>query len=89
MYYRRHKLRKRSRSRSPDIHLEGSLPKRRKDENGPLQKILQSIERLSNRLDSLESRENWPESVADSDDDDLSIMAGETSGLEFSEPSAT
>jgi len=93
---RRHKSRKRTRSRSPssrqnsvlstDVHHEGSPPKRRKDENDFLQMILQSIERLSNRIDSLESRAYQPETIADTDDDALSIMAGETSGLEISEP---
>ena len=99
MSHRRHKSRKRSRSRSPssrqisvsspDSHHEGSLLKRRKDENDSLQKILQSIERLSNRMDSLESRANQPETITDIDDDALSIMAGETSGLEIIEPLAT
>ena len=99
MFHRRHKSRKRTRSRSPssrqnsvsspDIHHEGSPPKRRKDENDSLQKILQSIERLSNRIDSLESRANQPESIANTDDDALSIMAGETSGLDKGEPLAT
>jgi len=51
--------------------------------------ILQSIERLSNRMDSLESRACQPETIADTDDDALSIMAGETSGLEISEPLAS
>ena len=86
----RHKSRKRSRSRSPssrqnsvaspDVHHEESPPKRRKDENDFLQKILQSIESLSSRIDSLESRANQPETITDTDDDALSIMAGETSG---------
>lgn len=99
MSNRRHKSRKRSRSRSPssrqnsvsspDVHHEGSPPKRRKDENDSLQKILQSIESLSSRIDSLESRANHPETITDTDDDALSIMAGETSGLEISEPLAT
>ena len=99
MSHRRHKSRKRTCSRSPssrqnspsspDGHHERSPTKRRKDESDPLQKILQSIERLSNRIDSLESRANQPETIADTDDDALSIMAGETSGLEISEPLAT
>ena len=74
---------------SPDIHHEGSPPKRRKDENDSLEKILQSIERLSNRIDSLVSRANQPESIANTDDDALSIMAGKTSGLDIGEPLAT
>ena len=99
MFHRRRKSRKRTRSRSPssrqnsvssrDIHHEGSPPKRCKDENDSLQKILQSIERLSNRIDSLEARANQPESIAGTDDDALSIMAGETSGLDIDEPLAT
>ena len=99
MFHRRHKSRKRTRSRSPssrqnsvsspDIHHEGSPPKRRKDENDSLQKILQSMERLSNRIDPLEARANQPESIAGTDDDALSIMAGETSGLDIGEPLAT
>ena len=98
MSNRRHKSRKRSRSRSPssrqnsvsspDAQHGGSPPKRRKDENDSLQKILQSIESLSSRIDSLESRANRPETITDTDDA-LSIMAGETSGLEISEPLAT
>jgi len=77
MSHRGHKSRKRSRSwspssrqnsvSSPDVHHEGSPPKRRKDESDSLQKILQSIERLSNRIDSLESRANQPETIADTD----------------------
>ena len=99
MFHRRHKSRKRTRSRSPssrqnsvsspDIHHEGSPPERRKDESDSLQKILQSIERLSNRIDSLEARANQPESILGTDDDALSIMAGETSGLDIGEPLAT
>ena len=99
MSNRRHKSRKRSRSRSPSSRQNsvsspgaqhgGSPPKRRKDENDSLQKILQSIESLSSRIDSLESRANRPETITDTDDDALSIMAGETSGLEISEPLAT
>ena len=99
MSNRRHKSRKRSRSRSPssrqnsvsspDVHHGGSPPKRCKDENDSLQKILHSIESLSSRIDSLESRANQPETFTDTDDDALSIMAGETSGLEISEPLAT
>ena len=99
MSSRRHKSRKRSRSRSPssrqnsvaspDVHHEGSPPKRRKDENDSLQKILQSIESLSSRIDSLESRANQPETITDTDDDAVSIMAGETSGLEISVPLVT
>ena len=76
MSSRRHKSRKRSRSRSPssrqnsvaspDVHHEGSPPtERRKDENDSLQKILQSIESLSSRIDSLESRANQPETITD------------------------
>jgi len=93
MSHSRHKSRKRSRFRSPssrqdsvslsDLHHEGSPPKRHKDENDFLQKILQAIERLSNRIDSFKSRANQPEVIADTDDDALSIMAGETSGLEL------
>ena len=96
MFHRRHKSRKRTRSRSPssrqnyasspDKHHEGSPPKRRKDENDSLQKILQSIEHLSSRIDSLESRAHQPECIADTDEDALSIMAGETSGLDIGEP---
>ena len=96
--HRRHKSHKRTCSRSPssrqnsisspDVHHEGSPPKRHKDENDPLQKILQSIEHLSNRIDLLESRANQPETIADTDDV-LSIMTGEMSGLEISEPLAT
>ena len=52
-------------------------------------RILQSIESLFSRIDSLESRANQPETITDTDDDALSTMAGETSGLEFSEPLAT
>ena len=99
MSNRRHKSRKRTRSRSPssrqnsvsspDVHHEGSPPKRRKDDNDSFQMILQSIERLSNRMDSLESRACQPETIADTDDDALSIMAGEPSGLEISEPLAS
>ena len=99
MSHRRHKSHKRSRSwspssrqisvSSPDSHHEGSPPKRRKDENDSLQKILQSIEHLSNRMDSLESRANQPETITDIDDDALSIVAGETSGLEIIKPLAT
>lgn len=99
MLRRRHKSHKRTRSRSPssrqnsasspDKHHEGSPPKRRKDENDSLQKILQSIEHLSSRIDSLESRAHQPECIADTDEDALSIMAGETSGLDIGEPSAT
>ena len=99
MFHRRHKSRKRTRSRSPssrqnsvsspDIHREGSPPERRKDESDSLQKILQSIERLSNRIDSLEARANQPESILGTDDDALSIMAGETSGLNIGEPLTT
>ena len=91
MSHRRHKSRNRSPSRlpsfrrnsvsSPDIHYEVSSPKRRKTENDFLQKIPQSIERLFNRKDSLESRANRPESTADTDGHALSIMAGEMSGL--------
>jgi len=40
-------------------------------------------------MDSLESRAYQPETIADTDDDALSIMAGETSGLEISEPLAS
>ena len=99
MSSRRHKLQKRSPSRSPssrqnsvaspDVHHEGSLPKRRKDENDSLHKILQSNESLSSRIDSLESRANQPETITDTDDDALSIMAGETPGLEISVPLPT
>lgn len=99
MSHRRHKSRKRSRSRSPssrqisvsspDVHHEGSPPKRRKDENDYLQKILQSIESLSERMDSLESRANRPETIADTDDDVLSIMADDSSGLDINEHLAT
>ena len=99
MSNRRHKSRKRSHSRSPssrqnsvlspDIHHGGSQPKGCKDENDSLQKILQSIESLSSRLDSLESRAILPETIIDTDDDALSIMACETSGLEISEPLET
>jgi len=100
MSHRRQKSRKRSRSRSPssrqnsvlspDLHYEAaSPPKRRKDENNSLQKILQSIERLFNRRDSFESRANQVETIADIDNDALSIMAGETSGLEISESLVT
>ena len=88
MSNRRHKLRKRSRSRSPssrqnsvlspDIHHGGSPPNRRKDVNDSFQKILQSIERLSSRIDSLESRSNQPGTITDTDDVALSTMAGET-----------
>ena len=77
MSSRRHKLQK----RSPSSH-EGSLPKRHKDEDDSLHKILQSIESLS-------SRANQPETITDTDDDALSIMAGETPGLEISVPLAT
>ena len=99
MSHRRHKSRERFRSRSPssrqnsvsspDVHHEGSPPKRRKDENDSLQKILQSIESFSERIDSSESQANRPETIADTDNDVLSIVAGETSGLEISEPLAT
>ena len=99
MSNRRHKSRERSRSRSPssrqnsvsspDVHHEGSPPKRRKNENDSLQKIPQSIESVSNRIGSLESRANQPETITDTDDEVLSVMAGETSGLEISEPLAT
>ena len=74
---------------SPDIHHGGSPPNRRRDVNDSFQKILQSIKSLSSRIDSLESRANQPETITDTDDDTLSTMAGETSGLEFSEPLAT
>ena len=74
---------------SPDIHHGGSPPNRRRDVNDSFQKILQSIESLSSRIDSLESRANQPETITDTDDDALSTMAGETSSLEFSEPLAT
>ena len=74
---------------SPDIHHGGSPPNRRRDVNDSFQKILQSTESLSSRIDSLESRANRPETSTDTDDDALSTMAGETSGLEFSEPLAT
>ena len=74
---------------SPDIHHGGSPPNRRRDVNDSFQKILQSIESLSSRIDSLESRANQPETFTDTDDDALSTMAGETSVLEFSEPLAT
>ena len=40
-------------------------------------------------MDSLESRANQAETITDIDDDALSIMAGETSGLEIIEPLAT
>jgi len=73
----------------PDVHLEGFLLKRRNDENDSLQKILQLIERLFNQIDSVESRVNQPETIADTDDDALSIMAGETSGLEISKSLVT
>ena len=99
MSHRRHKSRKRSRSRlpssrqnsvsSPDVRHEGSPPKRRKDENDSLQTILQSIERLSNRRDSFESRANQPETIADTDDDALSIKANETSGFGINKYLAT
>ena len=74
---------------SPDIHHGEAAPNRRKDVNDSFQKILQSIESLSSRIDSLESRANQPETITDTDDDALSTMAGETSGLEFREPLAT
>jgi len=47
------------------------------------------IERLSNRRDSFEYRANQAETIADTDDDALSIMAGETSGFGISESLAT
>ena len=93
MFHRRHKSRKRTRSRSPssrqnsvsspDIHHEGSPPKRRKDENDSLQKILQSIERLSNRIDSLEARANQPatESSKTSDEVENSARSSDDHGL--------
>ena len=74
---------------SPDIHHGGSPPNRCRDVNDSFQKILQSTESLTSRIDSLESRANRPETSTDTDDDALSTMAGETSGLEFSEPLTT
>ena len=73
MSHRRNKSRKRTRSWSPfsrrnsislpDVHHEGSPPKRRKDKNDFLQKILQSTESLSERIDSLGSGSNRSEQL--------------------------
>ena len=88
----RHKSHKRTRSRSPpssrrnsahsssEDRSEHSPPKRHKNkEDGSLEKILKSIETLTQRIDSLETRSLQREiipSVSDvQEDDTLSIMA--------------
>ena len=68
---------------SPDVHHGGSLPNRRKDVNDSFQKIFQSS--LSSRIEQI----NQKLTTTDTDGDALSTMAGDTSGLEFSEPLAT
>ena len=98
MSSRRHKSHKRDRSRSPSSRRNSapsaedqndhSPPKRRKEDDS-LQEILNSIEILSKRLDSLASRSLQREiipSVSDvHEDDTLSIMA-DMSGLDSSPP---
>ena len=96
MSHRRHKPRKRSRSRSPssrrnsvsspDVHHEGSPPKRRRTKTIPFRRFFSQLKVF---LSSLESQANCSEAIADTDDDILSIMADDSSGLEISEHLAT
>ncbi|KAL9964636.1 hypothetical protein ACROYT_G028306 [Oculina patagonica] len=92
MSSKKHKSRKRTRSRSPssrqnsvashDAQSESSSPKRRRDlEEDTLQRILHSIESLSGRIDSLETRSNQLESATSTDLDALSLMADDTPSL--------
>ena len=100
MASRRHKSHKRTRSRSPpssrrnsahsssEDRSEHSPPKRRKNkEDGSLEKILKSIETLTERIDSIETRSLQKKiipSVSDvHEDDTLSIMA-DIAGFEHS-----